>query len=219
MLSPRAWEVIARQGEKRSFAAGAPMLRQGTPGSYLLALTFGLAKVVQHRSDGIPLWLAFRGPGELLGEVSVLSKRQEPRSADVIAVTRCETRVLDAARFRRFVAEHGLGDDLLQQAMDRTRESDEYRAELITLSMTVRLARTLLRLSALARSRQLTGLTQEELAQAVGGSRNGVAEGLQRLRNARAVETARKVITIVDIDTLRELAGYGNDPAPPRSSR
>ncbi|WP_241562268.1 Crp/Fnr family transcriptional regulator [Streptomyces hoynatensis] len=218
MLSQGVWEEIVREGWQRRYAAGDMMLRQGSPGTHLLACTAGLAKVVQHRPDGAVLWLAFRGPGELLGEVSVLSTRGEPRSADVVAVTECVTQVLDAARFRRFVEERGLGADLLQQAMDRTRESDEYRAELVTLSVSERLARTLLRLSVLADSRQLTGLTQEELAQAVGGSRNGVAEGLQRLRAAGAVETARRVIGITDLGVLRRWAGCTCRPAPGRNT-
>ncbi|WP_255308121.1 Crp/Fnr family transcriptional regulator [Streptomyces marincola] len=215
MLSGQTWDMLVRQGAERRYAAGAVMLRQGAPGTHLLALTNGLAKIVQYRPDGTGLWLAFRGPRELLGEVSVLSRRNEPRGADVVAVTECVTRVLDAARFRRFVDEHRLGADLLQQAMDRTRESDEHRAELVTLTIGARLARTLLRLSALAGSPHLTGLTQEELAQAIGGSRNGVADELQRLRAAGAVATARKVISILDPDALCALAGYAEDGACP----
>ncbi len=214
LLSEQAWDAIVRQGNARTFRAGRVMLRQGEPGTHLLALTAGLAKIVQHRPDGASLWLAFRGPGELLGEASVMSRRQESRSADVVAVTRCVTRVLDADRFRRFVEERALGAELLQQAMDRTRESDEHRAELVTLPVRARLARTLLRLSALAGSPQLVGLTQEELAQAIGGSRNGVAEELQRLRSAGAVATARKVISITDARTLHTLAGCACGHAP-----
>ncbi|UCM91813.1 hypothetical protein [Streptomyces marincola] len=45
------------------------------------------------------------------------------------------------------------------------------------------------------------------MARAIGGSRNGVADGLQRLRAAGAVATARKVISILDPD------------APPRPGR
>ncbi|GAB2887784.1 Crp/Fnr family transcriptional regulator [Streptomyces mayteni] len=206
MLSEQMWESIIRHGVERRFDAGEVMLHQGTTGTHLLALTAGLAKVVQLRPDGTKLWLAFRGPGELLGEVSVLSTRQETRGADVIAVTRCVTRLLNATWFRPFVQTHGLGPDLLQQAMDRTRESDEYRAELVTLSVRARLARTLLRLSELAGSTRLVGLTQEELAQAVGGSRNGVAEGLQGLRAVGAVATGRKVISIIDRTTLKSWA-------------
>ena len=214
MLPQGVWEDIIRLGRPRRYAAGAVMLRQGTEGTHLLACITGVAKVIQHRPDGTDLWLAFRGPGELLGEVSVLSTRGERRSADVIAVTACLTHVLDAAGFRRFVAERDLGAALLQQAMDRTRESDEYRAELVTLSVGERLARTLLRLSVLAGSRKLTGLTQEELAQAVGSSRNGVIEGLQRLRAAGAVETARRVIGITDVRVLRRWAGCTCRPGP-----
>ncbi|MFI1434812.1 cyclic nucleotide-binding domain-containing protein [Streptomyces lydicus] len=49
------------------------MLRQGSAGTYLLALTEGLAKVVCREPGGTVTWLAFRGPGDLLGEVSVFN--------------------------------------------------------------------------------------------------------------------------------------------------
>lgn len=208
MRSDQMWGALAGQGVERRFAAGAVMLRQGAPGTHLLVLSAGLTKVIQHRPDGTCLWLAFRGPGELLGEVSVLSKGRLPRGADVVAVTGCVTRVLHADWFRRFVQENRLEAELLDHAMKKTRESDEYRAELVTLSVPERLARTLLRLSGLAESRQLAGLTQEELSQAVGSSRNSVAEALQHLRDAGAVTTARRVIDIIDPGTLGAWAGY-----------
>lgn len=206
MRSDQMAEILARQGTQRPYAAGDVMLSQGSRGTYLLVLTTGLAKVVQHRRDGTVLWLAFRGPGELLGEVSVLSRGHQLRGADVVAVTPCVTHVLDAHRFRKFVEENDLHADLLDRALERTRESDEYRAELVTLPVPARLARTLRRLSTLARSRQLTGLTQEELAQAVGASRNSVTEALQDLREVGAVATARKVISVVDTRVLDEWA-------------
>ncbi|MCK1814621.1 Crp/Fnr family transcriptional regulator [Streptomyces sp. XM4011] len=206
MRSDQMAEILARQGTQRLYAAGDVMLSQGSRGTYLLVLTTGLAKVVQHRRDGTVLWLAFRGPGELLGEVSVLSRGHQLRGADVVAVTPCVTRVLHARWFRQFIEENDLHADLLDRAMEKTRESNEYRAELITLPVRARLARTLQRLSILAGSRQLTGLTQEELAQAVGASRNSVTEALQDLREVGAVATARKVISVVDTRVLDEWA-------------
>lgn len=186
------------------------MLRQGSPGTHLLALTEGLAKVVCREPGGMVTWLAFRGPGDLLGEVSVFNGT--PRTAEVVALTPCTAVVLDAERFRRFIDQRGLVMDLMRQALSRLRESDAHRAELLTLPLVVRLARALLRLAELtspgkkADVVRLTGLSQEEIAQATGVTRNAVITGLQRLRESGAVETARRVIVIKDMNALHNWA-------------
>lgn len=217
MLSDGAWHELRKQGSVRVFREREVMLRQGSPGTHLLALTDGLAKVVCREPGGAVTWLAFRGPGDLLGEVSVFNGTM--RTAEVVALTRCAAVVLEADRFRRFVEQHGLVMDLMRQALTRLRESDAHRTELLTLPLVVRLARTLLRLAELTApgagpepvTVRLTGLSQEEIAQATGVSRNAAITGLQRLRESGAVETARRVIVIKDIRTLRHWA----DCAPP----
>lgn len=218
MLSAELWSEMVRQGTQRRFRARSVMLRQGDPGTHLLALTQGLAKVVSRDRDGGVTLLAFRGPGDLLGEVAVFDS--STRIADVIALSPCSAVVLDAARFRTFIEERGLVMELMRQAMARLRESDLLRAELLTLPLVVRLARTLVRLIELAGSapgrpgvpvvvslgaapRRLAGLTQVELAQAIGVTRNAVAGGLGQLRASGAVETARREIVIRDLETLR----------------
>ncbi|MGD9485729.1 Crp/Fnr family transcriptional regulator [Streptomyces sp. TRM70308] len=207
MLPEDVWREMRAQGPSRRFRARSVMLRQGSPGTHLLALTDGLAKVVCREPGGAVTWLAFRGPGDLLGEVSVF--HGTTRTADVVALTPCTAVVLDAQRFRRFVDERGLVMSLMRQALARMRESDTHRTELLTLPLVARLARALLRLVEPAGRAdasgdvRLSGLTQEELAQAIGVTRNAAIAGLRRLRASGAVETARKVIVVKDIGTLR----------------
>lgn len=222
MLSAELWREVTHQGTVRPYRARAVMLRQGDPGTYLLALTSGIAKVVSRDEQGAATLLAFRGPGELLGEVSVFDGGT--RRADVVALSPCTAVVLEAERFRAFVERRGLVMDLLRQAMDRMRESDVLRAELLTLPLVPRLARTLLRLAELAASGRetdpgagaaraaaatpirLSGLTQQELAQSVGVTRNAVGVGLRTLRDTGAVETGRRSIVITDLAELRARA-------------
>lgn len=210
MLSDEAWRELRGQGATRIFRERSVMLRQGSAGTHLLALTDGLAKVVRREPNGVVTWLAFRGPGDLLGEVSVF--HGTPRTAEVVALTPCTAVVLEAERFRRYIEERGLIMDLMRQALSRLRESDTHRTELLTLPLVVRLARALLRLAELNAPGteldvvRLTGLSQEEIAQATGVTRNAVITGLQRLRESGAVETARRVIIIKDMQALRDWA-------------
>ncbi|MDX3851061.1 Crp/Fnr family transcriptional regulator [Streptomyces sp. AK02-01A] len=207
------WRELQNQGTPRTFRERSVMLRQGSPGTYLLALTTGLAKVVSREPGGATSWLAFRGPGDLLGEVSVFNGTT--RTAEVVALTPCTALVLEAQRFRRFVEERGLVMDLMRQALSRMRESDVHRTELLTLPLVARLARALLRLAELTGADpesgviRLTGLSQEEIGQATGVTRNAVTAALQQLREAGAVETARRVVVINDMRTLRRWASAG----------
>ncbi|MFH0177355.1 Crp/Fnr family transcriptional regulator [Streptomyces cacaoi] len=217
MLSEEVWRELRAQGSSRRYRERDVMLRQGSPGTYLLALTDGIAKVLSRESNGAVTWLAFRGPGDLLGEASVFHGTM--RTAEVVALTPCTAVVLEARRFQRFVEERGLVMDLMRQALTRLRESDTHRSELLTLPLTARLARALLRLAELngqgteSGPVQLNGLAQEEIAQAIGVSRNAVITGLQRLREHGALETARKVIVIKDVGALRHWATVESPPS------
>ncbi|WP_246150815.1 Crp/Fnr family transcriptional regulator [Streptomyces qinzhouensis] len=210
MLSDEVWRDLCSQGVPRMFPERSLMLRQGSPGTHLLALTSGLANVVCREPNGARTWLAFRGPRDLLGEVSVFNGTS--RTADVVALTPCAAVVLDAERFVRFVEERGLVMYLMRQALARMRESDIHRSELQTLPSVVRLARTLLRLAALTdqmadrNAVRLTGLNQEEVAQSIGVTRNAVIGGLRQLRAVGLIETARRVIVIRDVAALQRWA-------------
>ncbi|MFF2012591.1 Crp/Fnr family transcriptional regulator [Streptomyces sp. NPDC058195] len=197
----------------RTFPERSVMLRQGSAGTHLLALTEGLAKVVCREPGGAVTWLAFRGPGDLLGEVSVFHGTL--RTAEVVALTSCTAVVLEAERFRRFIEQRGLVMDLMRQALSRLQESDAHRTELLTLPLVTRLARALLRLVELTAPGdrpevvRLTGLSQEEIAQATGVTRNAVISGLQLLRASGAVETARRTIVVKNMQVLRDWATTG----------
>ncbi|MFI6420802.1 Crp/Fnr family transcriptional regulator [Streptomyces sp. NPDC050842] len=211
-LAPDVWRELCGLGVERRYRAGGTMLRQGESGTHLLALTDGLVKVIRREESGESTLLAFRGPGDLLGEVAVFD--HQARIADVIALRPCKAVMLEAERFRAFVEDRGLVMELMQQTLARLRESDLRHAELQRLPLHTRLARSLVRLADLmgpvgagAAPLRLTGLTQGELAQAIGVTRNAVVGSLQELRQAGAVETGRRVITICDMEILRMWAG------------
>jgi CRP-like cAMP-binding protein len=221
-LPRELWRQLCGLGTERRFRAGSRMLRQGDMGTHALALVEGLVKVVRHGRDGEVTLLAFRGPGDLLGEVAVFDGG--PRIADVVALRPCRAMVLEASGFRALVERQGMVSELMLQTLARLRESNLRQAELLTLPLVTRLARALVRLADLTapaapRTRtgtgtegtlRLTGLTQEELALAIGVTRNSVVGALQRLREAGAVETARRSVTIRDMEALRLLAKAGD---------
>ncbi|MBW8486074.1 Crp/Fnr family transcriptional regulator [Actinomadura parmotrematis] len=208
MSVPGPWRGLFDGAAEKRFPTGAPLLRQGDPATHALLLTAGRVKAVLTLPDGDTVLLAVRGPGELLGEISLLGG--DGRSATVVAIDPCRTLVLPAGRFRERVASAGLEGELLRRAMRRIREGEEWRAEIATLHSGPRVVRALLRLAqADARGTVEVGVGQEEIGQAVGLSRGVVAGELKALRAAGLVETGRRRIVLRDLPRLRALAGPG----------
>jgi CRP-like cAMP-binding protein len=96
------WDALCGLGHPASFAVGDTLLFQGSPSETMLLLQSGLAAVSVANPGGGEVFLAFRGPGALLGEFGYLDRR--PRSAMVRAVAPTGCRVLSRAVLDRFLA-------------------------------------------------------------------------------------------------------------------
>ncbi|MFF0169898.1 Crp/Fnr family transcriptional regulator [Streptomyces prasinus] len=198
-------ELLAGSFEQRH-PAGRVLLRQGEPGTHVLAVVRGVAKVIRRERNGDLSLLAFRGPGELLGEVAVLD--DGVRSANVESISPCVVGVMGKAEFLAFVGGHGLFPVFVKYALTRLRESDEARGG---GDVRVRLAAVLVHLidiSGQPPSVRGTGgpvelaLTRHELAQHLGTSRNTVTAALNDLAPC-GVAVGRKRILVEDVPALR----------------
>ncbi|GAA0962897.1 Crp/Fnr family transcriptional regulator [Actinocorallia libanotica] len=207
-FSAETWELLASAGTEVGYGAGESILRQGDPPTHVSVLLSGRVKVLTGSADGTVLLLAVRGPGELLGSMGVIGRHG--RSASVVALEPCVTRVLGADRFRALIREHGLEEALLRRTMRRILEGEAWRAELAALPAGPRVARALERLAAPgADGLPEVCLDQTEIGQAVGLSRSMVAAALARFRKLGLVRTERRKIVIPDLPGLRTLAGSG----------
>ena len=182
-------------------------MRQGDDGSYVLLLASGWVKVSRLEPDGREMLLALRGPGEALGEISAWDDSR--RSATVAALGPCVAYVLSGAQFRRTVHELGAAEVFLRHVMKRLREGEDIRAELVGLSAMARVAHILVRLASSMNAdtdMPLTldvGLSQEEMARAVGLSRSAFAAELAKLRRRGLVSTSREQVVLHDLVGLQ----------------
>ncbi|WMD04626.1 Crp/Fnr family transcriptional regulator [Streptomyces sp. FXY-T5] len=165
------------------------LLRQGDPATHVIVLESGSTLITLAGACGERTLLAVRGAGELLGELAVLDS--QPRTATVIAAETCQIRIIPAAAFLTFVEEHDLLAPLLRHAIARVRESEAVRLELATASVPLRLASALSRLveAASSASDLAVRLTQTELSQMIGASRNAVVNALKPWREQDWVRT------------------------------
>ena len=168
----------------------------------MVLITAGQAKVTRVDAEGNEHLLVIRGPGEVVGEISVLDG--SVRSATVTALIPCITYVVASGRFLRIVREKQVEDILLRYVIARFRESEDARAELAMLPAMQRIARVLLRFAAVVGGEHPElDLSQDELAGATGLSRASVAAKLASLRRKGLIVTGRRSLVVRDLAGLR----------------
>jgi CRP/FNR family transcriptional regulator, cyclic AMP receptor protein len=212
-LAPAEVDHLRTRGVLRRFPRGDALFHEREASDRVMLLVEGRVKVASTSEDGREAVLAFRGPGEVLGELSAIDG--QPRSAGVVAVDPVEALVIPSADFRAFLERSPAAALwILTRLVARLREADRKRAEFGASDTIGRVAARLVELAADYGRVQPGGgvridlpITQEELASWVGSSREGVNKALHTLRGLRWVETERRAITVLDMDALRQRAG------------
>lgn len=206
--------ALRAAGTVRRFRAGEVLFHEGDPSNYVTVITAGEVKVSSVQEDGGETVLAIRGVGDLIGELSAIDSR--PRSATATALTAVEAVVVPAAAFE--FSHSGAAVALLRTVVARLREADRQRVEFGSHHSLPRLARRLVQLAETYGRPTPEGtirielpVTQEELAGLVGASRESVARALRTLRAGGVVSTARRTITVLDLDRLSNLARQASE--------
>ncbi|GAA2719419.1 MULTISPECIES: Crp/Fnr family transcriptional regulator [Streptomyces] len=203
LVSEETWADFRRQSFERPHPRGDVLLQQGDDGTHVLAVLCGLTKVEHTARNGSVNLLAFRGPGELLGELATMGRCG--RLASVTTLSRCRVAVMHAAAFTKFVTDHDLYPALLHFAQARLRESTPDGA-----GLGQRLAATLVRVAdMLVASGNDAGrplvlpLRRRELASYLVTHRNNVSDQLRELRRF-GVRGHRSSIVVEDLSALRQ---------------
>ena len=206
----RAW--LQERGVLRTFPRGTAIFHERQVSDRVMFLHRGRVKIASISEDGRERVLAFRGPGEVLGELSAIDGR--PRSATVTAVDPVEALVLPAADFRAFLENTPrITLYLLRALIGRLREADRKRVEFGASDTIGRVAARLLELAGRYGQPAPEGvridlpITQEELASWVGSSREGVNKALNTLKGLHWIDIERRSITVLDVEALQRRAG------------
>jgi CRP/FNR family cyclic AMP-dependent transcriptional regulator len=188
------------------------VVRQGDQGDCVFIINTGFLKVCVAGPSGSSSTLCVVGPGEIFGELSLLDGG--PRSATVTAVTRAELVVLDRAPFLDLVASRPrVGIAIMEVLAGRVRRLSERSDDLTGLRVGSRLAKQLLTLAenhshqlGPARLRLGVKLSQRELGEMVGATRESVNKNLSALRDGGVVADEGGYVVITNIDLLRSIA-------------
>ncbi|MFJ6539244.1 Crp/Fnr family transcriptional regulator [Streptomyces sp. NPDC091385] len=195
LVSREEWVKLTAY-RSQTFLPGQALLTQGSKGTHVLALDSGLVKVVRTDRDGRQRLLAFRGPGEILGEMALQCGGE--RLAHVWAMSTCKASIVFAEDFRRFVRDHRLADPLAAMASHRLREQTEIHDGAVH----ERLAMALLRLVEVSGGANCFSLTREELAQHIGVGRKAVSKALEQL-GPDTVRAGKSRIEVLSVEGLR----------------
>jgi CRP/FNR family transcriptional regulator len=206
-LSRAELERISRVAIPRSFPAGVRVFHEGDQSDACYLVRSGDLRVTREHPDGRAIALATLGPGDIFGELAMLDG--EARSASVETLTDSELLALPATDFRRLLAEHSqISVKLIAALTRRLRETNERVARQSFQTVPSRVAGVLTQLIAEeaapdGRSGVTIRMTQADLAQLAGTSRESVSRFLATLERAGVVRVGRGRVTVVEPRRLR----------------
>jgi len=187
---------IAAAGVVRSYPKNAVLINEGDVGDALYIVLSGRLKVYASNESGKEVVIDFHGPGEYVGEMSLDGA---PRSASVVTVEPTTCAIVGRAHFREFVLAHpDFALHLIEKLIHRARLATENVKSLALSDVYGRLARLLNTLARDVDGRQVVAerLTQQEIAERVGASRDMISRLLKDLVGGGyvAIEERRMVI-------------------------
>jgi CRP/FNR family cyclic AMP-dependent transcriptional regulator len=211
MLADGDREALLRLGGRRSFARGERLMRQGEAGDSVLLLLEGHVKVSDVDVRGREMVLSFRGPGDVLGELTFL--RAGPRSGNVTAIELVAARAVAASTFRAFLLAHPTAAlTLIEAISERLRDANRKRVQYGDLDTIGRVAARLVELGERYGDHTDVGIeiglpvTQQDLGSWTASSRAAVAGALRTMRELGWISTERRRITVLDLDALEQRA-------------
>jgi CRP/FNR family transcriptional regulator, cyclic AMP receptor protein len=209
-LEPREIDVLAARARVERYPAGREIFAKGSPGRTLMAVLKGSVKISTLSPAGKEIALNVIHDGEIFGEIAVIDG--EERTASAAAMSQCELLVLDRRDVIALLERHPeISMMLLRVLCQRLRRTSEQVEDVLFRSLQSRLAKALLELNEGAGPPGTAGaaaglrLSQRELGNLVGGSRESINRQLQAWHKAGLIALARGSIAIRDAAAIKRL--------------
>jgi CRP-like cAMP-binding protein/thioredoxin reductase/Fe-S-cluster-containing hydrogenase component 2 len=117
-------EALVRRAKMRSFKKGDILFKEGDVGDALYVVRKGSVKISRRNRAGVDVAQTYIAAGNYVGEMSILSEKEMPRSATVMAAVACETIVIDKADFLELLSTFPAAEDrILRLARERKVEN------------------------------------------------------------------------------------------------
>ena len=194
-----------------TLARGHTLFHEGEAGDRLYVVVSGKVKLGRTSSDGRENLVTVLGPGEMLGELSLFDPG--PRSLSATAVSDSELAGLGHADLAAFLnGRPEVARQLLQALARRLRRTNDTLADMVFSDVPGRVAKALLDLSRRFGRQTEQGvmvaheLTQEELAQLVGASRETVNKALADFAGRGWLRLEARAVCLLDVERLTRRA-------------
>jgi CRP/FNR family cyclic AMP-dependent transcriptional regulator len=207
-LDQAALDQLCRYSKARLVKRRAVVFSKGDPGNSLFAVVKGTVRIGVTSAEGREAVFNIIEPGELFGEIALLDGRE--RTADAVATSDCELLVIDRREFLPFVQSQPLlAMKLIDLLCTRLRWISDHVEQIVLPNLPGRLAKAIVRLAerdGSAHAKQKLTVTQLELSQMVGMSRESINKQLRAWAKRKLVRLERGGIVMLNKNALDEIA-------------
>jgi CRP/FNR family cyclic AMP-dependent transcriptional regulator len=215
-LSPQVIKQLGTYMKSRKVPRGSVIFSKGDAATGLMGVLAGAIKISVASADGRDIVLNIIREGEVFGEIALLDGH--PRTADATAMSDCELVIMERREFIPFLrSQPDVTLKLVEILCSRLRRTSEQVQDVTFLNLPIRLAKTLIRLTATAESSAQKGkiaITQREISQIVGRSRESTNKQLRAWAKRGWVRLQWGSVTLLKPDKLAEVAADGVDFDP-----
>jgi len=211
-LEPAALDQLCRYAKLSTLKRGATIFSKGDPGISLYAVISGTVKMSVSSPDGRSAIFNLIGAGDTFGEVALLDGLA--RTADATANTNCEVFVIDRRDFLPFVrSQPALAMKFIELLCARLRWTSDQVEQVILQDLPGRLASALIRLTEkrqLAPGDRTIAITQQEISEMVGMTRESINKQLRIWATRNWVRLEHGAIVVLEAEALQVLAEAGS---------
>ena len=184
---------------------GQILFKEGDPGDRLFVVVEGKLKLGTSSGDGRENLLSILGPGDMFGELSLFDPG--PRTATAVVDSRLLTLANDQV-IGWVTAHPEVSLQLLGRLAQRLRKANDVLSDLVFADVPGRVAKAIIELGERFGTKKDDGLhvnhelTQEELAQLVGASRETVNKALADFATRGWVKLEPRAVIVLDYERL-----------------
>ena len=196
-LSDEDVKLVDGMAVEKHVAKNTVIITEGDVGDSLFVILAGRVKVLIGDSEGREIILKILGPGDFFGELALIDK--QPRSASVSTLDNTVLKVLSHTAFEVCLDRAPrIAVSVMQALAKRLRDADRKISTLALLDVYGRVTHTLLELAINTNGKLVVGerLSQQEIANMVGASREMVNRILKDLSDRGYITVESKSITI-----------------------
>jgi CRP/FNR family cyclic AMP-dependent transcriptional regulator len=187
---------LAALGRVRSYPKNTVIITEGDSSDSLFVVLTGKVKAFVSDAEGHELILDTQGPGDYVGEMALDGK---PRSASVVTLEPTTFSVVQREPLRDAIRRNpDFALEMLSKVIERARDATDNVKNLALLDVYGRVARLLLNMAVEAdgKLRIPEKITQQEIAERVGASRDMVSRIFRDLTVGGYISVENRIITI-----------------------